>query len=616
MDKDIKPKADFLFEVSWEVCNKIGGIWTVLKSKTRPTVEQYGENYCLIGPYFRESSKGEFEEANVPDEWKQDFLDLEKQGFLLKFGYWLMPGNPKVILIDSSKFIGMGDEVKKELWEKFQVDSFNSPYDYTEPVIWAYTSGRLIEKLSQAMPNKKVVAQFHEWLSGAGLLYLKSRALSVGTVFTTHATILGRTLAANNVSLDSFLGKVNSKEESYKYGIQAKHQIEYACAQKTDVFTTVSQITGLESETILNRFPDVLLPNGLDMSRFPSIEQISIKHKMQRDKIKEFFFWYFFPYYVFDLKNTLVYFTIGRYELKNKGIDIFIKSLGKLNKKLKQEKSKKTVVAFFWVPAQIQNIKRELIESREIYTDIKDQLESIEEDVEGNIMKALISGSKMEKSDIFENEEDALAEIKNKILKFKKQGPPASLHGEALRAGNPPICTHNLNDSNDAILQMLEAESLLNAKEDKVKVIFYPIYLNGADGILNLTADEAIQGSHLGVFPSTYEPWGYTPLESAALGVSSVTTDLAGFGRFCSEYITGKKLPGVFLLNRMGKSEENSVGDLEEILYSFLKLSTNQRVENKIQARNLANMADWKILIKNYIIAHNKAVDKLNGDNP
>ena len=596
MQEEIKPKADFLFEVSWEVCNKIGGIWTVLKSKARPTVEQYGQNYCLIGPYFPQNSKGEFEEAKIPEEWREAFLALEKENIFLKFGFWTVPNNPKAILIDFSKWMDRGDLIKKEFWEKFQIDSFNASFDYTEPLIWSYVAGMVIEKLSESFSNKKIVAHFHEWLSGGGLLYLKSKGLKIGTVFTTHATILGRTMTSNNVSWDSFLGKINPHNEAYKYGIQAKHQLEKACALNTDMFTTVSQITGLESETILGRFPDVLLPNGLDMSRFPSIEQISIKHKLQRDKIREFCFWYFYPYYEIDLENTLFYFTIGRYELKNKGIDTFIKSLGQLNKKLKQEKSKKSVVAFFWIPGPIQNIKRELIESREIYTDIKDQLESIEEDIEGNLIKALINGSKIDKADIFENEEDTLAEIKNKILKFKKQG-------------NPPVCSHNLTNSNDPILQMFEQEGLFNAKEDKVKVIFYPIYLNGADGILNLTSDEAIQGSHLGVFPSMYEPWGYTPLESAALGVGSITTDFAGFGRFCWEYIKGKKLPGVFLLERMAKTEQETVADLTKILFDFLKLSTNQRVENKIQARNLANMADWEILIKNYIIAHNKACE-------
>ena len=594
MQEITKPKADFVFEVSWEVCNKIGGIWTVLKSKARPTVEQYGEKYCLVGPFVKEKNKGEFEEAKVPTEWKDAFLDLEKEGIILKFGYWTVPGNPKVVLIDFSKWMSRGDEIKKELWEKFKVDSFNSPSDYTEPLIWSYVAGKVIERLSQEFLNKKVVAQFHEWLSGAGLLYLKSKNLPIGTVFTTHATILGRTLAGNDVSLDSFLGQINPQEQASKYGIKAKHQIEKASCDNSDVFTTVSQITGLESETILNRFPDVLLPNGLDMSKFPSIEQISIKHKTQRDKIREFLFWYFYPHYEIDLENTLFYFTLGRYELKNKGIDTFVKSLGELNKKLKKEKSKKSIVAFIWIPAQVQSIKRELIESREIYNDIKDQLESIEEDIEGNLMKALILGKEIKKADIFENEEDTLLEIKNKILKFKKQG-------------NPPVCSHNLENENDAILQMFNNEELSNAKDDKVKVIFYPIYLNGADGILNLTVDEAIQGSHFGVFPSVYEPWGYTPLEAAALGVGAVTTDLAGFGRFCADHIKDKKLPGIFLLERMNKTEQEVVTDLTKVLSDFLKLSTNQRVENKIQARKLANMADWEILIENYIIAHNKA---------
>ncbi|MDD5433244.1 MAG: hypothetical protein PHE77_01100 [Candidatus Pacebacteria bacterium] len=580
--------------MSWEVCNKVGGIWTVLKSKARPTIEYYKENYCLIGPYFNQNSKGEFEEEKIPKNWEGLCLDLEKEGLKLKFGNWLVSGVPKAILIDFSQWLKKADQIKKELWDNFKVDSWKSPRDYTEPVVWAYASGRVIEKLSQAMPKKKIVAQFHEWLSGAGLLYLKTKQSPVGSVFTTHATVLGRTLTNANVPVDGFLGKINSHEQAYRYGVQSKHLLEQACAKSADVFTTVSHITALESETILGKFPDVLLPNGLDMSRFPFIEEISIKHKLQRDKIRNFIFWYFFPFYSFDLKETLFYFTIGRYELKNKGIDVFIKSLSELNKKLKQEKSKKTIVTFFWVPTQIQSIKRELIESREIYTDIKDHLESIEEDVEGNILQALVKGGKMEKTDVFANKEEALIEIKNKILKFKKQG-------------QPPLCTHNLENPNDEILEMLYQAGLENSETDKVKVIFYPIYLNGADGILNLTADEAVQGSHLGVFPSLYEPWGYTPLEAAASGVASITTDLAGFGRFCNEYIKGKKLPGVFILERLGKSDEETVSDLTKILYNFCKLPMGQRVENKIQARRLADLADWEVLIKNYITAHNKA---------
>jgi len=594
----IKPAADFLFEVSWEVCNKIGGIWTVLKSKARPMVEYYGENYCLIGPYFPQSSKGEIEEEKIPKEWEKVFFDLEQEGIKLKFGYWLVPGNPKTILVDFSRYLAKGDRVKKDLWDNFQIDSLNSPFDYTEPLVWGWVVGRVIEKLAETMKGRNLAAHFHEWLSGSALLYLKLKKLPIGTVFTTHATILGRTIASNDISLDSFLGKIDPNQEAYKYGIQAKHQLEKVCALIADIFSTVSHITAQESEIILGRYPDVLLPNGLDTSRFPTIEEVSIKHRLQRDKIREFLFWYFFPYYSFDLKNTLFYFTIGRYELRNKGIDVFIKAIGELNKTLKRKRSKKTIVVFFWIPSQVQGIKRELTEAREIYFDMKEHLESITEDIENNLLKSLVAGEKIEKSAVFESEEETLSEIKNKILRFKK-------------TGNPPVCTHNLVDDNDAILKMIQEAGLNNNKEDKVKVIFYPIYLNGADGILNMTADEAIEGSHLGVFPSLYEPWGYTALEAAASGVPAVTTDLGGFGRFCLEYTKGKKQPGIFVLERAGKSDEETVKSLSQILYEFAKFSAPIRVENKLQARKLAALADWEVLIKNYIEAHNKAIDKI-----
>ncbi len=592
-----KPQADFLFEVSWEVCNKIGGIWTVLKSKARPTLNYYGGNYCFIGPYFPEKCKGEFEEAKAPKEWENLFLALEKEGIKAHFGYWLIGGNPKAILVDFSQWLPQGNQIKNELWENFKIDSLGSPLDYTEPLVWSWTVGKILEKIVLSFPGQKIVGQFHEWLSGGGLLYLKKQKVSIASVFTTHATILGRTLASDNIPLDSFLGKIDPTQEAYKYGIQAKHQLEKACALNCDIFSTVSHITALESESILGRYPDVLLPNGLDTSRFPTIEEVSIKHRIQRDKIREFLFWYFFPYYAFDLKNTLFYFTIGRYELRNKGVDVFIKALSELNKLLKRDKSKKTIVAFFWIPSEVNGIKREIIESREIYFDMKEHLESITEDIEDNLLKSLVAGNKIEKSAVFENEEETLNEIKNKVLRFKKQG-------------SPPLCTHNLADANDTILKMLQENGLNNDKEDKIKAIFYPIYLNGVDGILNMTADEATEGSHLGVFPSLYEPWGYTALEAAASGVAAITTDLGGFGRFCLEYTKGKKQPGIFVLERAGKSDKETVEALSQILYDFAKFSAPIRVENKLQARKIAALADWKVLAQNYIISHNKAIEK------
>lgn len=598
MKEKIKPEADYLFEVSWEVCNKIGGIWTVLKSKAAKVVEYYGSRYFLVGPYFPDKHKGEFKRGKTPREFAEVFSQLEKEGIRCHFGEWLVEGEPKVILIDFNGIWPKANDIKKELWEGFKIDSLNSPHDFTEPMVWAYSTGKLLEKIAGALQNKKIVAQFHEWLSGAGLLYLKKKDAKIATIFATHGTVLGRTLANNSVPLYSFIKEIDPFKEAYKYNVQAKYLLERRTAETCDVFGTVSAITAMEGEWFLNRKADVLFPNGLDIAKFPTFEEIVIKHRVQRRRLREFLFWYFFPYYSFDVENTLFFFTIGRYEFNNKGIGVFIKALGRLNEILRKEKSKKTVIAFFWIPAEVKGIRREVTEAKEFYFDIKDYLEEIGGEVEENILQTLLSEKELKEASLFADEETALKEIKKKVMKFRRQDLP-------------PLSTHNLADENDIILKSFRDAGLLNKKEDKVKVIFYPIYLTGTDGLLNLNSYEAIQGSHVGVFPSFYEPWGYTTLETAALGVASITTDLSGFGRFCAEIPREKKQPGVFMLERADKTEEEVIKGLSEILHHFFDLSRAKRIANKIQARKIAEMADWGNLIKNYLEAHNQAIRKL-----
>ena len=488
------------------------------------------------------------------------------------------------------------NDIKRELWDWYKIDSLRAPPDYDEPVVWAYAAGMLIEKLSSCYKGKKIVAHFHEWLSGAGLLYLKKKNLGIGTVFTTHATILGRTLASSNIDLYNVWDKINPDQEVYKYNIEAKHLVEKNSAAFADAFTTVSEITGMEAEHLLKKKPDFLLPNGLDISKFPSFEEIAIKHRLQRDRIREFTLSYFFPYYTFDLKETLVYFIAGRYEFHDKGIDIFIKALGRLNEKLKHSKSKKTIIAFIWVPANFRNIRPELLENKTLYQDIKDALEEVHDDVDKNIVYSFVSNKKLTKEDLFDD--DFLTEMKIRIARFVKKG-------------KPPALTHDLYDENDIILKTTVSAGLKNEGDDPVKIVYYPIYLSGADGLLNLNYYEAMQGSHLGIFPSYYEPWGYTPLEAGALGVSSVTTDLAGFGRyFCAE-CAQSSTPGIFVLKRLNKSDDDVVNQLVAVMYNFANLPKEERIANKLQARKVASMADWNIFVNNYIEAHNLAVDKV-----
>jgi glycogen(starch) synthase len=322
-----------------------------------------------------------------------------------------------------------------------------------------------------------------------------------------------------------------------------------------------------------------------------------IKHRLQRDRIREFMLYYFFPYYTFDLKQTLVYFIAGRYEFRDKGIDVYIKALGKLNEKLKKSNSQKTIISFIWVPANFRNVKTELLENKTFYQDIKDALDETKDDVEKDIVYSFVSGSSISKDSLFD--EGFLREMKIRVSRFVKKG-------------TPPLCTHDLYDENDIIIKSAREAGLSNTKEDKVKIIYYPIYLSGADGILNLNYYEAMQGSHLGIFPSYYEPWGYTPLESSALGVSSVTTDVAGFGRYICNDCKQNEESGIFVLKRMGKSEDEAVNQLAETMHTFAELPREERVANKQQARKLASTCDWKNFIKNYIEAHNLACGKIH----
>ena len=584
-----------MFEVSWEVCNKVGGIFTVLSSKARQMQEYYGDGYYLIGPYFIEASRSVFKEKPIPKEYKEIYGELEKLGIVCHFGEWLVKGEPKVILIDFKNFWPQIDNIKKELWEDFKIDSLNAPYDFNEPVLWSWVAGILMEKIAKANNDKKIVVHGHEWLSGGTILYLKKNNIKASTVFTTHATTIGRTLAGHGKDLYSILGEINPDKEAYQYCVQAKHGAEKAAAHFADIFTTVSQVTARETEYLLEKKVDVILPNGLDMSKFPSFEETALKHKMYRNKLREFALYYFFPYYNIDLKNTLFFFIASRYEFHNKGLDIMIESLGKLNEKMKENKSKKTVIAFFWVPTGVSCIKPEIIEAREEFKDIKDLLDEEENDIKENLLYTIASEKEISEKSIFD--EEFILKAKRKLLRLKS------------KSGNAPLSTHNISDDkNDPILKAFREAGLENKKEDKVKVIFYPIYLTGADGLGDLDYYQSIQACHLGIFPSYYEPWGYTPLETAALGVSSLTSNLSGFGKYFYDALNNKKVPGINILDMENEEKRDVINDFVDILYKFTLFTKKERIDNKIKAREIAFLADWEEFVKYYIEAHNRAI--------
>lgn len=598
----LAPQADLLLEISWEVCNKIGGINTVLATKAAQTVKRYHSGYFLVGPYFSQAAKYQLEEMSPKGWLKEVFDDLRGQGILCHFGKWLIAGEPFVILIDFASLWPNINQYKWELWNSHKVDSMEAGFEFDEPVVWGYAAGKLIERIALAQPSKKTVIHCHEWLAGPALLFAKKNLPKVGAVFTTHATTLGRSIAYRGVDFYSNIEEIDSRKEAYTYHVQAKHLLEKAAALASDVFTTVSEITGIECEHFLGRKPDLFLPNGLDAGGYLSFEEAAIKHRLQRGRIRELLFYNFFPHYTFDLRNTLFYFLMARYEFHAKGIDSFITALGNMNAKLKSEKSRQTIVAFLWVPAKTKGIHPDLAENRANYFDVKEFIEENSGELVERFTYSLFAGKDLKSSDVFDDEPHH--ELERRLKKLRKPGLPL-------------ICTHELEYRDDQILKSLAEAKLNNEKDDRVKVVFYPAYLTGTDKLLNLTMREAIQGCHLGVFPSYYEPWGYTPLEAAAEGVPAICGDSSGLGRFLQNLPRDEQNPGIYVLENFGKKEKDVAKRLGDMLYDFAAMPRYQRVENKINARDLVNYFDWSNLVDNYVAAHNLALknSKLKNQN-
>jgi glycogen(starch) synthase len=589
----MQEKEVYLFEISWEVCNKVGGIYTVLSSKAPYITPRVG-NYTFIGPYLPQQHQNDFVEEMVPLNLRDAFSELKSRGIFCHYGRWLIKTEPKVILVDFSNLLGQRNEIKKELWERYGVDSMNAGFDFDEPVVFSVAVANVLDVMQNKI-NKKIIAQFHEWLTGAGILWLRQSNKKIATIFTTHATVLGRSLAGVNSSFYSMLSSFDTEKEARTHGVLAKHHIEKNSAKNADIFATVSEITSFEAEHILGRKPDILLPNGIDLSEFSSFEDLSIRHSALKHDAKNFIMSFFFPYYAFDLDNTLLFFVMGRYEFENKGIDVMIESLGMLNDHLKKEKSDKTIVTFLFIPAATSGISHEVIENKTIFADLRTTVEKERNNIVDKIVYLTAAGEKIKKDSPFSDY--FLDNLQKKVYGFKKKGIP-------------PLSTHDLlYYDGDAIIQAFKRAKLLNQEEDKVKVIFYPAYLKSSDNLLNLELYDAITSGHLGIFASAYEPWGYTPLESAALGVASVTSDLSGFGRYIEKEVR-KKDPGIFILKRLGVERQNIVTGLFDIFKYYTSLDKEERIENKIEARRLAGLADWKKLIENYFQAYDLASSK------
>jgi len=581
-------KPDNLVEVSFEVANKVGGIYQVLKSKSGKMQDFYDDNYITVGFFNEESAKEDFIQRK-DHEFKELFKQLEDEtGAKYYYGVWDIPKKPRCILVDPRDLNKDVDEIKTLLWEEYGIDSLEAGREFEEPLEWCYAVGKLIEKLENSMEGNTVV-HLHEWLSGTAMHYFESPK-----VFTTHATVLGRALSSSDFDLQSAVkeGYVD-QALAEKNGVKPKHQVEKMSANRAEVFTTVSETTGREAEAVLEIEPDKILPNGFNVEEYPSLEELSYNHTEKKENVKNFLQAYFDPYYDVNLQDDpRILFTSGRYEFHNKGIDLLIDALGDLN-----EVDGKEFFVFFFVPAGVEGEKREVLENLSLFEEVEKYIDSLLPELREEIISSITSGEKPAPN-IGQSLDDRgkVDSLKNKF--HSKEGE------------NPPLCAYDLNYEEDDIIDALQRNGLTNSCEDRVKVVFYPSYLSVGDKLLNMDYQDAVVASSAGIFPSYYEPWGYTPVETAANGSLSITTDMAGFGQFLKEKTESVDRKGINILERKNKEYSESKEDLARMIDEMVGLSKTEITERKHNARKLAQLTSWQRLGQNYKEAHELAVKK------
>ncbi len=531
-----------LFEVSWEVCNKVGGIYTVVSSKALQTKDEFGEDYFVLGPSLPQNSGFEETDEHTWDSLRQAFAAKDLK---CRLGRWNIPGRPKAILVDFAKRYD-SNQLLYELWKKYGVDSLSGGWDYIEPVMFSTACGEVIAAIHEARVepvNGRSVALFHEWMCGAGLLRLKKDAPDVATVFTTHATMLGRAMAGTGRDIYSNMHSINPANEAAAHNITAKWSMESTSAREADVFTTVSTITNEEASVFLGRKPDVITTNGLDMRSIPDYSQDRTVPETHRKKVMEA------ANRLLRCQlpdNTRILLISGRYEMHNKGVDLFLEALARVEKSLAG--SDATVLALCLVMGGHTGVN-----------------------------PAAVSGD----PNVSDN-------------------------------GRPFICTHYAwNAPEDPIINTCRRLGLNNYPENKVKVIFVPAMLDGNDGFFNMTYDNILMSCDNGCFPSWYEPWGYTPQESAAWSVPTMTTDLSGFGIWAREELRdGEPKPGITVIPRQGMSFEQTATLLHEHLLKLATCPQEELTERRKQARNLAERTSWLHFYENYRHAFLQALNK------
>ena len=545
---------DYIFESSWEVCNKVGGIYAVLSTRAKTLKEKLGDNLIFIGPDCWGENKCPYieEDTKLLKAWKEQ---AASEGLNVKVGRWNIPGTPVAILVDFKPFFDKKNEIYADMWNKYNVDSLHAYGDYDEASMFSYAAALVVESyynyyISKKKRANKTIYHANEWMTGLGALYINDRLPQIATIFTTHATSIGRSIAGNNKPLYEYLEAYNGDQMAVELNMESKQSIEKQTAAHVDCFTTVSEITARECAELLDKPVDVVLPNGFEDDFVPQGKEFDIKREAARKRL-------------LDITRALtgdevsddavIISTSGRYEWRNKGIDVFIEAVNRL--RLSVDQINNDVVAFIEVPAWV-NCKR-----------------------------------------------DDLAERLEKMANGEKFDTPL----------DTPVITHWLNEQqNDRVLGMMNWLGMHNQKGEKVKLVFIPCYLTGDDGIVNLSYFDIILGNDLCIYPSYYEPWGYTPLEAVAFKVPCITTDLAGFGLWAHSERGGKSTldNGVEVIHRTDYNYNDVAEDIKQAVIRYANATKNKQTRMRNNARALSQKALWTHFIEYYYNAYDFALRK------
>ena len=595
-----------LVEVAWEVCNQVGGIYTVIRSKVPATMPAWGERYCLLGPYFPNQAQGEFEPLDelalhtASDPYAAAVRAMRAQGYEVHLGTWLVTGRPRTVLINPFQAYGQLGQLKTDLWQHHGIPAPDTDDLLHQVVAFGHLTTIFFQHLAAQLPaEQRLLGHFHEWMTGVAIPELRRLQVPVHLLFTTHATLLGRYLAMNDAAFYDHLMWVDWEAEARKFNIEPAVRMERAAAHGSHVFTTVSELTVRECIYLLDRIPDAVLPNGLNIERFVALHEFQNLHQQYKAKIHEFVMAHFFQSYSFDLDKTLYFFTSGRYEYHNKGFDLTLEALARLNHRLQESGLEGQVVMFFITKRPFTSINPQVLERRAMLDEVHETCRAIERQVGERLFYAAAA-----------SQDHRLPELGTMVDDYWKLRYRRTLQSWKTNA-LPPVITHNLvNDQDDDILNFMRRANLLNHRHDRVKMVYHPDFVSPSSPLLGMEYGQFVRGCHMGVFPSYYEPWGYTPLECVARGVPAITSDLSGFGDYVLQTIPDPEQKGIFVVHRQEKSFDESAEELTEMLWQFVQLSRRERIMQRNGVESSAGLFDWKNLRVYYDRAYALALER------